>query len=985
LYSLQQIKACGTDWIRSFSDIGLIGDLEVSAREIDELAVSLGRFISRADWDEQVCAALAVVVVNLAYYSPEEIDEGFRWQVLHKLFGQPLQDINLWQDRIGRPVLRLLKRHFYVEDIPGPFRYVRPIMLQAGVPARLSNAFANFFVALSKRHGLQFSEGAYLSGCNEIAVQSAWLKSFLRTNGWYYCQDVARILSRLEKGLITGSDVSRLPQRLRLAVEQIRLMLARSLSVPKTSECIPLPKLVLDRNSLRLAIEFSETGLDGTYRNTDGSRVHTRRYYLQQYDFVDGLKGKINYRNGRSEVWTIYPWRPDNLSWATFRSTDGSIEFSSSDSNGRLVRPGRRLIAVPGTAVIPEEFIVEQLGDLFVPGVINLDIKILECDLPAEFELSHIGFMVGAAGSENFPELRFRDSTNQLPFATNTFVGRLPEIRIEHWRPGLGDKYLLIHDDGVTRRPLPENLYRLQESFLLPLNSPSASGRVFIEPKGRTARGFSQSELQFVLLPEGKLVWPSGLNAPSDTPLIEIEPSNKFIADWQQTTIETESAGRWRVPAKLDYVDGRISFEDRISFYVAGPVYRFAARGQVVKENMLWQNDLEEHSALTLFLSDSECGQRVELGVADRQGFVKCIDLGPVPRNSRLELSTDAIRDAFQSRSPCAGRLAVRVHGTSVVASDIPFLQDALIEERLFDDTDDEFDCWIECVPAALRSVLEKTREMRGRPVASYSLDGLIIPDPLRGFLTAYHACGRILDWDEKTEGLENLQESLGTALGWYHQAKSFIDNGTTVNPIEGARLLNERPKLSCTFSKLTPKQRWRVTFANVLRALRDRKSLADYRRLINEWSSLCRNQRWQAASHSQIGKMPGGRILTDAAEHYFFALEFIESNINKSREYFARANHYLESLLQGKGEGLICELALAVRFMIFFHTQHPQAEHKGMQLINRLGAHWFDFRLTVATLIGHETESLYNNESISLSDFALHESDIQLEKGSRI
>lgn len=979
-YDLHKLKASGNHWIRCFPDIGLVGDLEVSKEEIDALAVSLGRFASRAGWDEEVCAALTVVVVNLAYYSPDEIDEGFRWQVLHKLFGQPMQDVNFWQDQIGSPVLRLLKRHFYVEDIPGPFRYVRPIMLQAGVPARLSNAFATFFLGLSQRYGLQFSKGDYLKGCTEIPVQSSWLRSFLRTNGWEYSRDIARILHHLEKGILTQSHVSSLPQRFRLTVEQIRSMLAHSPSVAKTSDHLPLPKLVLDKNSLRLAIHFSEKGLDGKYRNIDGSKVRMSRYSLQEHDFSGALKGKIIYADGRSENWTIDPWRPKEHSWASFRTTDGSIETSSSDFNGRLVRPGRRLIAVPGVAYIPEEFIVEELGDLFVPGLQNVDIRILECDLPAEFELPEIGLKIGAPGSENFPELRFGDLVNQFPFSTNTFVGSLPQIFIEHWSPAIVEKYVLIHDDGLKTRAIPETLYSSKASFRLPLSLSNTSGRVFIEPKGRTPKGFWQNSLDYTLLPEGKLVWPSGLNGPSDVPVIEIQPAGKFTAEWQQTTIETDAQGRWRVPEKLDYVDGRLSFENRISFYVAGPVYRFAVQGSAIKEDIVWQNDLQERSSITLFLSDKECGQRIELGVADRRGFVKCIDLGPVPRNARLDLSTDSIRDAFETRSCCAGRIAVRGFNKSVVVSDVAFLNESLIAQRLFDDPDDEFSCWVECVPDQLRLLLEKTREMRIRPVSNYPLEDPPIPGQLLTLLRSYDICGRILDWNEKIDRIDELAEPLRVGLTWYSLAKSFVENETGVNPAEASRLITERPALSEIFPKSSPRQRWRRTLASILWALRDRKSLSDYRRLINEWSSNCRRRHWQAAFGSRIGRTTDGQMLTEAAKHYYHALNCRQDNqINKSKEYFARANNDIELLCQNSVDGLTWELAVALRFMIYFHIQHPQVERVRKESVEKLGNHWSKFR---ALVLGQsDVDSHFDPASIGLADFSPHELDIQLER----
>src|SRR6266404_306533 len=120
LYDLETIKNRGREWRNSFPDAGFVGEIEVSEHEIEELCPAVWKFVSRASWDEDICAALAVIVVNLAYYHPEEMGEGFRWHVLHKLSGHRSEDVHVWQQEIGEPILRLLGRYFHAQDVPGP-------------------------------------------------------------------------------------------------------------------------------------------------------------------------------------------------------------------------------------------------------------------------------------------------------------------------------------------------------------------------------------------------------------------------------------------------------------------------------------------------------------------------------------------------------------------------------------------------------------------------------------------------------------------------------------------------------------------------------------------------------------------------------------------------------------------------------------------------------------------------------------------------
>jgi hypothetical protein len=985
LYDLATIKTRGRQWIGSFRDVGFVGDLEVSEKEINELAPSVGRYTGRAALDDEICAALAVVVVNLAYYSPDEIEEGFRWQVLHKLFGRPLQDVNLWQEQIGGPILRLLGRHFYVEDLPGPFRYVRPIMLQAGVPDRLRKAFAAFFVELVRTYGLTFSEGDYREGCDKITVQSGWLKSFLRTNGWEYCRDVARIISNLEKGIFTESHISTLILRFRSTVQIIRMVMARLPPVATGPDKLPIPKLVLDRNNLRLALEFSEKGLDGRYQNSDGSKIRARRYMLREHDFVGSLSGKITYPDGKTETWKILPWRPGERSWAVFRNIDGSLEFSSSDSNIRKTRAGRHLIALPEAESIPEEFVIEDLGELYLPGFHQFAIKIFDCDLPPGFELTSIGFAVSDSVSECFPTLRFASSTSRLPFTTNAFSEELPEVAIDHWSPSFADRYLLIWDDGARQHQVPEHLYRAQDSFRLPVGSPPVQGRVYIEPKGRTPKGFWQSPLDYALLPKTKMAWPTGLNDLAQSPVIELEPGDKFRAEWQQSSVETMESGRWRVPPKMDFVDGQIIYDNSVSFNVAGAVHRFKVQGDIVQAQIVWQDRLKDRSIVSLSLSSAECGRRIDLGVADRQGFVKCIGLGPVPRNSRLEVSTDSIRDAFQTHSCPAGRLAVRVPHGRVVCSDVVFLHDLLIQKRIFEDGDEEFRAWIECVPQELSIILQAVRDMRTNPVKQFSLDGSLIPKQLHTFLSFYEICARIFDWQQGLEDLSNLAEGdLRRALTWYVEVQHYVNKDQHVNPSTAARLLSSRPHLGRLIAKNTnqPNWRWRKSCAEALRELRTRRTFSDYKRMVKEWAGYCRRQRWQAASQCRIGRSPGGEMLTKAAEDYYYALEDRNNHsIEKSNEYFFSSNKDLELARTVAAEGLVWEIASALRLMIFFHTHHPQFTSEYRELMSHLGSHWGKLHVFLSKLSGHHLNDESEEDSLGLSDITSHEKDVELEE----
>ena len=155
MYTYKELQSLGRAWLNHFAQVEFVGEIEISEDEISKLCPSVGQYLDRAGWDEDIRAALAVAVVNLAFYSSEETGvEGFRWPALQKLLGYYLEDDQRWQQDVGEPVLRLLREYFHAEDTGTAFRFVSPIMQQAGVPAKLDRRFAQFLARLLQPTGI---------------------------------------------------------------------------------------------------------------------------------------------------------------------------------------------------------------------------------------------------------------------------------------------------------------------------------------------------------------------------------------------------------------------------------------------------------------------------------------------------------------------------------------------------------------------------------------------------------------------------------------------------------------------------------------------------------------------------------------------------------------------------------------------------------------------------------------------------------------
>ena len=142
MWSRDLILKKGNEWLSQFDEIRLLGELSVDPIEIEEIRQSIGKYIN-APHDDRFKAALAVIVVHIAYSSDEEISNtGFRDLVLNKLgYRLTLKD---WNDTIGPSVLKILNKYFNEPIVPVSHKYVGPILRQSGVPTRLIKPFAKF-------------------------------------------------------------------------------------------------------------------------------------------------------------------------------------------------------------------------------------------------------------------------------------------------------------------------------------------------------------------------------------------------------------------------------------------------------------------------------------------------------------------------------------------------------------------------------------------------------------------------------------------------------------------------------------------------------------------------------------------------------------------------------------------------------------------------------------------------------------------------
>jgi hypothetical protein len=95
-------------------------------------------------------------------------------------------------------------------DRPGGYRFVRPILNQAGISYRAMPAFARFLSRLRGSSGLGFTHGDYQS-CLPSVTSSFARRFLVEGPGFDFTKDAARTLDRILTGLIPGDAIQTLP------------------------------------------------------------------------------------------------------------------------------------------------------------------------------------------------------------------------------------------------------------------------------------------------------------------------------------------------------------------------------------------------------------------------------------------------------------------------------------------------------------------------------------------------------------------------------------------------------------------------------------------------------------------------------------------------------------------------------------------------------------------------------------------------------
>lgn len=702
-----------------------MGEIEMTEDEIQEVLPALSKFIFELILSDDLAALLSVVAVNLAFYS-EENSNGFRPYVLRS-FGFDPNETLIWEDQIGTPVLRLLKEQFQAEEKEGPYKYVRPILEQAGVSARSRQQFVDFFLALINSCGDPFSLFDFRKFKDDHRVQSSSLNYFLSTDaGWRYSREVAQKLRNLNDRLLEKEEIEHLPPRFRETIRVIKQKLEREAPEALKEENIPAPSFALDKSLNRLAARFSEKGINGLqsmYSLSDRTPILQTLYYLGIDELKQSvLRGNTRQRNGKRTGWELPLWLPSENDWAVFDVGSGSFVQS-----GGLLRPGEYLIVAKDGITGLES--LEDYGYLDLPH--ESVFRILHVDLRIGFSLPEIGLRVGGSAASS-PSLRFNDKHLPLRFTDNVFVGRTPSIDVLNWSEETAARYLLTVDDGNRRRKVTAQQLgsgRILEERILPYRAEAQ-----IEPLGKSTRSDRLVPLAFTVLPSNFTVrWDDELYQPGDQPVLEFGDASLV---WDDGSLEKLEGERYKVRPNVNLLRTRLGVGENFSFPLTIPVYRFLVSGPPIKDDLVWQDVLTKDGKFEFTFSKNERQHNVELGLWVGDRFVKIADSPKVPDHMRLTIATVDIRDAFSDCHEVAGFLAARLRCGKVVSSNILYINDQRVIELTLDSS---YKAWCGILPPELKESLDSVRDFaRLGGEGTHPIPNFWIPDPLREWIRSF-------------------------------------------------------------------------------------------------------------------------------------------------------------------------------------------------------------------------------------------------------
>ncbi|MHC1605434.1 MAG: hypothetical protein ACXQTP_05650, partial [Candidatus Methanofastidiosia archaeon] len=391
-------------------------------------------------------------------------------------------------------------------------------------------------------------------------------------------------------------------------------------------------------------------------------------------------------------------------------------------------------------------------------------------------------------------------------------------------------------------------------------------GEIWIEPLGRY-RKFSEGNvnqrLSFCCVPDCMIVWPDGLHALDEEPVVEIKGDKSISVSFEGECVAIDGdRSCWKIPQRQTFVEGTLTTEGNISIRLA----RMIHRASLQDENMFPLHSLtlgEFFDRGNLFLTGypdeqaklfiRECGQDrplAEFGWFDKVG--------------KLKFNTSALKDTLGRKHFVAGQIGVKHYGKTIL-TETRILNTQEIIHRLIA-LDDDFG-WSDALVPDQQNAFEELRKGINQKLDRSSLSVCdCLPKQLSDWGKEILYCSSFFDETK----LEDLGQDPFPQNVYRTQAFQWLKMARAVSNAEKVNLNVSVDTLLADLKAITwrpPIKRWKNEFEKICTNLKADSELTE---LLLEWKDEVVGKTYFVEYKSRIGQMVAGRNLTNAWKYYW-------------------------------------------------------------------------------------------------------------------
>jgi len=613
--------------------------------------------------------------------------------------------------------------------------------------------------------------------------------------------------------------------------------------------------------------------------------VHKVNIPLPKFVYQPRLKGKkvshstveLESRSDFKEVYSIQfksndsDWRPTELKgWSP---EERPYAFFDAE-NGELLHPQKYLSEADYYLVISTKYFSglpekhkEQIdkikkadfGWLSLPyGMFSGFLITIE---PAT-DLKFLGFDVDKKERRH---LSWDDNAKRLIGAEDlfdVFVGQPPDLVVIQPELFYDNKLILMGDFGDGPKPIeiPADSNKIKLDCTVP-----SKGEIWVEPLGR-CREFSEGNvnhrLSFCCVPDCKIVWPDGLHALDEEPVVEIKGDKSISVSFEGGCVAIDDDRRcWKISQRQTFVEGTLTTEGNISIRLARMIYRASLQDKHM--SLLHSLTLEEFFNKENFILTGYPKGQAKLFIRECGKNRALADFGRFNETGKLKFNISALKDTLRRRQFVAGQIGVEHYGKSVL-TETRILNTQEIINRLIR-LDDNFGWSDELVPEQ-KKALQELRKCINQRLDRSSLSVCdCLPEQLSNWGKEILYCASFFDGTK----LEDLgqdpfpqDDNRVQAFKWLKMARAVSNAEKESINISVDTLLADLKVITWT----PPIKRWKNEFEKIGTNLKADSELTE---LLLEWKNEVVGKNYFVEYKSSIGQMVAGKNLTNAWKRY--------------------------------------------------------------------------------------------------------------------